>query len=286
MKKLILMILMLLFLCSTIILPQNSINYIKKGSGKPVIFLPALGCKGSVWDNSVNMISNDHCCYEISIAGFGGVPLTGNFSMERISKDIMKLIKQEKLVNPILIGHSVSGFIALKIASENPGIFSKLIIVDSFPFALASLYPSITDEQAKQQAVLIKNMMLNENKEQFKDSEEKNLINLISDKANIDTVLNWVLLSNRNALAEATYEMVSTDLRDSIKNIKCKTLIIGTWKGKEQLGFTKESAEKIFSEQYKNLRNKEITISDNSKHFIMLDKPEWLNKQIIGFISE
>ena len=129
-------------------------------------------------------------------------------------------------------------------------------------------------------------MMLNENKEQFKDSEEKNLINLISDKANIDTVLNWVLLSNRNALAEATYEMVSTDLRDSIKNIKCKTLIIGTWKGKEQLGFTKESAEKIFSEQYKNLRNKELTISDNSKHFIMLDKPEWLNKQIIGFISE
>ena len=286
MKKLFLMVLAALSFCFSTIMAQNSITYVKKGSGQPVIFLPALGCKGSVWDNTVNKLSKKYCCYEISIAGFGGVQLNGYFSMERISKDIIGLIKLKKLEYPVLIGHSVSGFLALKIASENPGIFSNLIIVDSFSFVFGSIYPSVTDEQAKAQAALLKNMILKESDEQFKISEEKNLVNLVSNKKDMDTVLSWVMSSNRNAIAEATYEMAANDLRDGLKNINCKTLIIGTWRGKEKFGYTKASTEKIFNEQYKNLKNKKIIISDNSKHFIMLDNPGWLNKQITRFISE
>ena len=285
MKKMFLLIIVL-SLYSNSILPQNSISYIKKGNGQPIIFLPALGCNGSVWDNSVNELSKNYCCYEISICGFGGVPFNGDFSFERIVQDLTKLIKSEKMEHPILIGHSVSGFISLKAASENPNLFSKLIIVDSFPFALASIYPSITETQAKQQATLIKDMMLKESQEKFKNSEEESLNNLISDKENINTVLNWMMSSNRDAIAEATYEMISADLRNEIKNINCKTLIIGTWKGKEQLGFTYSLAKAKFEEQYKNIINKEIIISDSAKHFVMLDSPAWFNTQIKGFISE
>ena len=62
--------------------------------------------------------------------------------------------------------------------------------------------------------------------------------------------------------------------------------MIGTWRGKEKMGISKETIERIFKEQYKNLKYKTITISDNSKHFVMLDSPAWLNKQITGFISK
>jgi len=285
MKKILLFVIILSF-CSGIMLSQNSISYIKKGSGKPIIFLPAMGCKGSVWDNTVNELSKNYCCYEVSICGFGGIPLKSDFSFERIVKDLTKIIITEKLKQPILIGHSVSGFIALKAASENPKLFSKLIIVDSFPFALASIYPSITEKQAKQQAVLVKDMMLKESNDKFKASQNENLKNLISNKTNIDTVINWIMQSNRNAIAEATSLMISTDLRNAIKKIDCKTLIIGTWKGKEQFGYTKSSAKAKFEEQYKNIKDKRIIISDSAKHFIMLDEPKWLNTQIKGFISE
>ncbi|MGA7837520.1 MAG: alpha/beta hydrolase [Ignavibacteriaceae bacterium] len=286
MKKLLLMFIFAISFNYTAIFPQSSIIFTKSGNGQPLIFLPALGCKGRVWDNTVNELSKKYTCYEVSIAGFGGVFLDDKFSIEKISKDIINLIKQEKLQHPVLIGHSVSGLIALKTASENRGVFSKLIIVDSFPFALASIYPTITEEQAKQQGAMLKNMLLKESKEKFENTEKKNLEKLISNENDIDTVLSWFILSDREAIAEATSEMLSTDLRDSIKNIKCKTLIIGTWKGKEQLGFTKEVAEKIFTEQYKNINSKRIIISNDSKHFIMLDTPEWLNKQITGFITE
>ena len=286
MKKIFLIVALAMSLSGVNIIAQSSITYTKSGHGKPVIFLPALSCNGSVWNSAVNELNKKFTCYEISIAGFGKSPLKGNFSLERISKDLIKLINEEKLQHPVLIGHSVSGFLALKTASENPGVFSKLIIVDSYPFAMASINPAVTVEQAQQQAAMIRNMYLKQTDDEFRKTEEMILPTLISNKENIDTVLNWMTASNRNAIAEATYEMASTDLRNELKKIDCKTLVIGTWKGKEQFGFTKESAEKILNEQYKNLKDKKIIISDNSKHFIMLDTPGWLNKQITGFISE
>ncbi len=286
MKKVFLMLVLAISLGGVNIIAQSSISYTKSGSGQPVIFLPALGCKGSVWNSAVNALDKNFTCYEISIAGFGGTRLKGNFSMERISKDLIKLIVKEKLQHPILMGHSVSGFLALKIAFENPGVFSKLVIIDSYPFAMAAINPAVTIEQASQQATMIKNMYLKQSDDEFKKSEEMVLPTLISSKRNIDTVLNWMTASDRNAIAEATYEMASTDLRDDLKNINCRTLVIGTWKGKEQYGFTKEKVENILKEQYENLKYKTIIVSDNSKHFIMLDNPDWLNKQITGFISK
>ncbi len=286
MKKYLAIIALFLSLCMNISFAQNSITSIKKGSGKPVILLPGLGCKSSVWKGTVNVLSRNHCCYEINIAGFAGIPSQGDFSIAKISKDIIMLIKKEKLDNPILIGHSLGGFIALKTASENPGIFSKLIIIDSFPFALSYFIPSITEEQAAQQGLVLKNMILKQTVDEYKKTERTALGNLISSETNIDTVLKWMTASDRNSIAEATSQMISTNLRDELKNIMCKVLIIGTWKGKEQIGLNKESVEKMFHEQYKNLKDKSIIISNNSKHFVMLDTPEWLNKQIIGFITE
>jgi len=286
MKKLFLVVAFTLSFCLVQLFAQSSISFVKKGNGKPVIFLPGLGCKGSVWDNTVNKFSGSYCCYEISYAGFAGLPVKGGFSIEKITKDIMSLIRKEKLDHPVLIGHSLSGFIALKIASENPGVFSKLIIVDSFPFTLAAFNPAVTEEQAEQQGMMMKEMILKQSNEEYNKSEQAILGSLITNKKDIDTVLNWMMLSDRKAIAEATFEMISTDLRDSIKNIDCSTLIIGTWKGKEQLGVTEEIAKKLFNIQYENLKNKSIVISNNSKHFVMLDAPGWLNTQITKFIVE
>jgi len=286
MKKLSLTFILIISFCFTAIQAQDSISFTKKGNGRPLIFLPALGCKGTVWDNTVNELSKSYTCYEVGIAGFGGVLLKGGFSLEKISKALIKLAKDENLQNPVLIGHSFSGFLALFSASENPGFFSKLIIIDSSPFALASIYPSITEAQAKQQGEIVKDYILKETKDDFEKSERNSLGNLISDESDFEKVLSWVMSSDRSAIAEATCKMISSDLRDKIKNIDCPALIIGTWKGKEKIGFTNANAQEKFEEQYKKLKNKSIVITDNSKHFVMLDDPKWLNKQITGFISE
>ena len=265
---------------------QNSISYTKIGSGSPVIFLPGLGCKSSVWNNTVRELSSDHCCYMLNIAGFAGKPDNGEFSLNKISGAIISLIKKESLNKPLIIGHSLGGFIAIKTVSQDPDLFSGLIVIDAMPFPLAAFNPAITEEQAAGQGQILKNMILKQTVEEYKKTERTVLGNLITNETDIDTVLQWMITSDRKALAEATSEMISTDLRDALKNITCKTLVIGTWIGKEQLGLNKESVKSMFENQYKNLKDKTIIISNNSKHFVMLDTPEWLNKQIIGFITE
>ena len=286
MKKLFFTFILVISFCFSAIRAQDSITFTKKGTGQPLIFLPALGCNGAVWDNTVNELSKKYTCYEVSIAGFGGVPLKGSFKIEKISKDLMDLIKNENLQKPVLIGHSFSGFLALKTAAENPDVFSKLIIVDSFPFALASIYPSVTEAQAKQQGEMLKDYILKESDSDYEKSQRTSFGNTIADKDAAAKVIKWVLASDRSAIAEATSRAISTDLRDEISKIKCETLVIGTWKGKEKIGFTESNVVEKFKEQYKNLENIKIVIAGNSKHFIMLDDPDWFNKTITGFISE
>ena len=97
-------------------------------------------------------------------------------------------------------------------------------------------------------------------------------------------VFNYFKNVDRQTLIEANYKMLSADLRDSIKTIQAPTLVLGTWIGLKQFGFTKEIVSQNYLDQYANMKNVTFEISDNSKHFIMLDDPEWLNNKIKGFL--
>ena len=132
----------------------------------------------------------------------------------------------------------------------------------------------------------MKDYILKESESDYEKSQRTSFGNTIADKDAAAKVIKWVLASDRSAIAEATSRAISTDLRDEISKIKCETLVIGTWKGKEKIGFTESNVVEKFKEQYKNLENKKIVIAENSKHFIMLDDPDWFNKTITGFISE
>lgn len=70
------------------------------------------------------------------------------------------------------------------------------------------------------------------------------------------------------------YDMMTTDLRDSLDKITSPTLVIGTWIGYKVYGVTREQVEKNFNDQYGKLKNYQLVLSDNARHFVMLDDPE------------
>lgn len=265
--------------------PKNSIKIDIKGEGNPIIFIPALGCPGEMWNETVEHLSKTSKCYTISILGFGGLKSIKNSSIENIKSDIISYLKKHKIKKATLIGHSFGGSLAIELVAANPDLFSKLIIVDAYSFPLDVFVPGISVEIAHDEADKLYNLLLKQSEEEFKTQQETQLKEAVTDQEQFAKILNWQINSDRNLFAITMSRMISLDHRPELKSIKIPCLIIGTWEAFAKYGFTKERTRMSFEDQYKNLENHKIIMAEKGRHFIMFDDPDWFMQQIDLFLQ-
>src|SRR2546423_1192999 len=80
-------------------------------SGPPIIFIPGLACSGDVWNSTVEHFSKTHQCHVLTLAGFAGQPPADGPFMNRNVKAIGEYIREKKLDHPVIVGHSIGGFL-------------------------------------------------------------------------------------------------------------------------------------------------------------------------------
>ena len=259
------------------------------GKGKPVLMIPGLTCDGAVWDETIKAMGEGYEFHVFTLPGFAGnAPLenleAGFFA--QVQAMVLDYIDANKIEKPIIIGHSLGGFMALNIAIERPGLPSKLVIVDSLPFLAAIQMPQLkTAKEAKPMVENMKSMMLS-NADQPKAMsmafQKQMLQTMIKDPAKIDIAAEWGVSSDVPTVAQAMYEMYTTDIRNDLDKIKAPTLVLGAWIAYKQYGVTRESNMQNFKAQYQKLSNVTIDMTDKGNHFIMWDDPEffhdWLKK--------
>lgn len=172
---------------------------------------------------------------------------------------------------------------SLWVASSAPNLFSKIICVDGVPFVSALYDKNITEDTLKKNPMLkpelIKKSFERLSDSAFEESQYKMALYLVTDSSKARQIAKWGRASDKKTLAYTMVEMSTTDLRKEVKKIKAPVLIIASMYG------TAANSKKLFEEEYKNLPDKKIIVAD-TKHFIMYDKPEWFNKEIINFLKE
>ena len=70
------------------------------------------------------------------------------------------------------------------------------------------------------------------------------------------------------------------DLREKLNEIAVPTLVIASSSP------VKEVVAANLEKQYHQLKNKEILLVDESKHFVMFDQPEWLYAEINKYLKQ
>ena len=118
----------------------QSFSVQRVGNGKQaIILIPGFACSGEVWEQTVDSLQNNYSCYILTMPGFAGIPPEKNPSFDSWAKQIIGFIQKENIKNPILIGHSMGGGLALYIASSQPNLVKGIVVVDALP-CLAALY--------------------------------------------------------------------------------------------------------------------------------------------------
>ncbi|MFP2996872.1 alpha/beta hydrolase [Spongiivirga sp. MCCC 1A20706] len=257
---------------------QNSaIKTEVKGNGNPIVFLPGFTTPGSVWNETLDNISGNFEYHLISYAGFNGIEPIEMPWYNNVKDAIVTYIKENELSNITLIGHSMGGNLAIDIAVVFKEEIKGIILVDSLPCMREIMMPGVKADDLQYDSPY-NNQMLAMNANQFKQTAGFMAQNMTNQKDKISTLTSWILKADRKTYTYGYTDLLKLDLRDDLKNINTRTLILGA-------SFPNpEMTKATFEKQYVNLSNKTIEIADDSKHFIMFDQPEWFYEKVNSFL--
>src|SRR5204862_7086820 len=104
------------------------------GHGRPMILIPGLSSSGETWDTTVARYKDRFECHVLTVAGFAGVPRIPAPVLDQVRDGLVAYIRKNKLNRPIVVGHSLGGFLALDLAARYPDLPARIVIVDSYPF--------------------------------------------------------------------------------------------------------------------------------------------------------
>lgn len=259
-----------------------------KGSGSPMILIPGLTCPGEVWSETVSEFKKEYQCHIISLAGFAGIPAVdyGNSYTEKMSNKLIEYIKSNKIDKPVVTGHSLGGFIALKMAIKEPELIGSSIIVDALPFLPAVFMPGATIESAKPMAENIKKTILTPMEDDAFRTQQRSLLKtMIIDEKKIETALQWSVDSDNQTVADAMYDLYSTDLRESLVNVKSPILVLGAWIAYKNYGATRALNMATYKAQYSKAKDVTVDMTDTGNHFIMWDDPQFFYTQVRTFLA-
>jgi pimeloyl-ACP methyl ester carboxylesterase len=260
----------------------------KTGHGPAVFFIPGLYSSGDVWKETVAHLSDRYTCYSLTLPGFAGqppLPASGAI-LDSCAAEIAAYIRHERITHPILVGHSLGGWLALRIESSYPGLCGGLVTVSSAPFLPAlSMGDGISADSARAIGAQIKHYMSIQNPQQAAASSKASISFMIRDTARVAEVCAMAARSDVPTQAEAMYELFGTDLRPAMARVRCPVLVLGDWFAYKGYGATRENTIGKYQHQFALAPHVTIEVNDSSRHFIMYDEPEWFYGQVDRFLS-
>lgn len=239
-----------------------------------MILIPGLASSGKTWDSTVARYKDRYECHVLTLAGFAGEPRIEAPFLETVRKDLATYIRKNKMDKPVIVGHSLGGFMALWLAEKEPDLVGPLVIVDSLPFLPLVMQPGATVESIKPMAENMRKMFSGPRTPETDKMAEASIKSMVTKPEDLEMVLGWSKTSDGIAVGNAMYDMMTTDLRDDLDKITSPTLVIGTWIGYKEYGVKRADVEKNFRDQYAKLKNYQFVLTDNARHFVMLDDPE------------
>ncbi len=112
-----------------------TLSYSSEGQGKPLVFIHGFCETKEIWHYFKNYFTRGFQVICLDLPGFGGSGGLGEqTSIELMATKVHSTLKHLEVANPILIGHSLGGYVALAYAEMYPNELSGLCMFHSTAF--------------------------------------------------------------------------------------------------------------------------------------------------------
>jgi N-formylmaleamate deformylase len=238
-----------------------------EGEGRPVILIPGLACPGEVWSEVVaHLTEGEFETHTLTLSGFAGRPRIDEPLSQAVRRDLTRYIRAKRMRDPIIIGHSMGGFIAYWLASYHPELTGPVIIVDASPALSGDL------EEAKQ----LRNKWRKASDEEYFAQVRAKFMSMTRQPQRMKPVIDLIVKSDRRVIGDAIFEMIQTNLIEAVAEIKAPVLIVTADRGLQSRIIT----------QAKGIPDHEVVVIPRTGHFVMWDDAPAFFRAIDKFLAK
>ena len=107
------------------------VRYEVAGEGDPVVLVHGLSGSTRWWDRNVPALAGRHRVYLVNLPGFGAFHRrTQRFVLAEATSWLLAWMEAVGLRRAHLVGHSMGGYLSLKLAARRPEAVRRLVLVD------------------------------------------------------------------------------------------------------------------------------------------------------------
>jgi pimeloyl-ACP methyl ester carboxylesterase len=109
-------------------------HYLVGGSGRPLLLVHGLGSQGADWANLIpQLIDGGHRVYALDLLGYGlsSQPKDAQYSIADQARMVEGFLDSQHLSQVDLAGWSMGGWIAMRVALQQPERIRRLVLLDS-----------------------------------------------------------------------------------------------------------------------------------------------------------
>lgn len=107
--------------------------YRELGQGQPVVMLHGIFGSSDNWLTSSRMLSSHFHTYALDLRNHGHSPHGEEFDYPTMVADVLAFMEEHQIKDPVVVGHSMGGKVAMNLAVGHPDKVQKLIVVDIAP---------------------------------------------------------------------------------------------------------------------------------------------------------
>jgi len=256
------------------------------GSGPDVVLIPGFASSREVWRAEADRLKATHRVHLVQLAGFAGEPWPhgdGAF-VQPMADELARYVREAGLERPAAIGHSMGGMTAVLLAQQHPALLGRVMSVDSLPFFSALFGPQVTAEAARPFADQAAAGILAADVAGFRAQQGQSAMGLARDPVTRAAMVEWSMRSDRQAMASAIREVMTTDLRPGLATMT--TPVWAVYASDADGGASAAMADGLWAREYATLPGVRLVRVDGSRHFIMADQPERFAAVVDQFLAD
>jgi pimeloyl-ACP methyl ester carboxylesterase len=256
------------------------------GAGPDVVLVPGLSSSPDVWRGTIAAVPG-YRYHLVHVAGFAGRPAGANASgpvLAPVAGEIARYIREARLARPAIVGHSMGGSWALMVAGRNPGLVSKVMVIDMMPY-LGAMFrrPGSTDEQLAQMAEQLRGMMAGGDGEQRRIMSSTMVAQMVRTESERAAVLEATLASDAAVSAQGMYDLIVTNLVPDVANIRVPLMVL--YVNPAGAPLTPEQIDNYYRLSYRAAPQAVLRRIPDSAHFIMFDQPAVFQAALREFLT-
>ncbi len=256
--------------------------------GIPMVLIPGVSSDWTVWEEFLDRHAGRFTMYAVTLAGMSGTPSprvaidAGSTPwLDHAVRSVARLIEDEGLERPIVMGHSMGGMIAMRLGIEHPELVGWVVTLDGMPAVpLGREYTPAEREDVVENRLAERLRRMNS--EQWHREQESNLRRVIRDDEMVERLAAMTRKTHRRVGTQYSVEQIKSDIRPLLPRLETPTLAIAAMgpHSPEAMDFRGE-----WMQAMRRAPNAQLVFFEETNHFVMLDRPEELDWALREFLS-